>query len=356
MQLISVYLYPNKIDVFTNASAAWQTKRYRRVYNRNIKIYRGVDNRIDLQVRNSDEKAADTTGSTLVFNLVERETQSLVARKDCVVVAASTGKYYVILTEDELFDIETGFYQYSIVNEARTNNGDGTHLVTSRTPLYIDSQYDALANIEVLDSGEGEVLPSTKVTEFSLHKSFGEPFSDYYISSIINARPQVTTPQSLHTFQMFFSNYSGQIVIQGSQSEGGNPEVWADLTTVNLVEESASIQNVVGKYNWFRVKHTPLKGSSVARFTIAQTLFSTYAVTIGTAGKGYSAGDIIRFEGGQLGGETGTNDLTLTVTSIGSEGEILAVSWTGVSYNGTRTFVLDGNLSVLGTVDKILYR
>ena len=76
MQLISVYLYPNKIDVFTNASAAWQTKRYRRVYNRNIKIYRGVDNRIDLQVRNSDEKAADTTGSTLVFNLVERETQS----------------------------------------------------------------------------------------------------------------------------------------------------------------------------------------------------------------------------------------------------------------------------------------
>jgi hypothetical protein len=326
------------------------------VYNRNIKIYRGVDNRIDLQVRNSDEKAADITGSTLVFNLVERETQTLVAKKDCVTVAASTGKFYVTLTQSELIDIETGFYQYSVYNETRTANGDGTHIVSSRTPLYIDSQYDALANIEVLDSGEGEVQASTKVTEFSLHKSFGEPFSDYYISSIINARPQVTTPQSLHTFQMFFSNYSGQVVIQGSLSEGGDPGVWADLTTINLVEASSSVQNVTGKYNWFRVKHTPLMGSSVARFTIAQTLFSVYTVTIGIAGKGYSIGDIIRFQGGQLGGETGTNDLTLTVTSIGSDGGITGVTWTGLSYNGVRTFVLDGNLSVLGTVDKILYR
>lgn len=96
MQLISCYLYSNKIDVFTNAAAAWKTERYRRVYNRNVKIYRGVDNRIDIQVRNSDEKAADTTGSTMVFNLVERETQKLVAKKDCVAVAASTGKYYVM--------------------------------------------------------------------------------------------------------------------------------------------------------------------------------------------------------------------------------------------------------------------
>jgi hypothetical protein len=326
------------------------------VYNRNIKIYRGVDNRIDLQVRNSDEKTADTTGSTLVFNLVERETQTLVAKKDCVTVSATTGKSYVTFTESEMIDIETGFYQYSVYRETRTSNGDNTHLVTSRTPLYIDSQYDALANIEVLDSGEGEVLASTKVTDFSLHKSFGEPFSDYYISSIINARPQVTTPQSLHTFQMFFTNYSGQVVIQGSQSEGGDPEVWADVTTVNLVNEAANIQNVVGKYNWFRIKHTPLKGSSVARFTIAQTLFLNYEVTIGIPGKGYSIGDVIRFEGGQLGGETGTNDLLVTVTSIGSDGEILSITWVGVAYNGTRTFVLDGNLSMLGTVDKILYR
>ena len=259
MQLISVYLYQNKIDVFTNASAAWLTKRYRRVYNRNIKIYRGVDNRIDLQVRNSDEKAADVTGSTLVFNLVERETQALVAQKDCVTVSASTGKYYVILTETELLDIETGFYQYSIYNELRTANGDGTHLVTSRTPLYIDSQYDALSNIEILDNGSGELLASTMINAFSLHKSFGEPFDDYYISGIINARPQTTSPQTLHTFQLYCTAYTGEVIIQGSVNDDNDPKNWVDLATLTLTAETLTYHNITGKYNWFRLKHTPNK-------------------------------------------------------------------------------------------------
>jgi hypothetical protein len=122
-----------------------------------------------------------------------------------------------------------------------------------------------LANIEVLDSGEGEVQPSTKVSEFSLHKSFGEPFDDYYISSIINARPQVTTPQSLHTFQLFFTNYTGSIVIQGSLSDGGNPGVWVDIKTeedsskvIPITDESVPMyRNINGKYNWFRIKHIP---------------------------------------------------------------------------------------------------
>ncbi len=259
MQLISVYLYQNKIDVFTNASAAWQTKRYRRVYNRNVKIYRGVDNRIDIQVRNSDEKAADVTGSTLVFNLVERESQTLVAQKDCVTVNAATGKYYVILTESELLNIETGFYQYSVYNEARTDNGDGTHLVSSRTPLYIDSQYDTLANIEVLDSGTGEPAASTVIKAFSLHKSFGEPFDDYYVSSIVSARPQTTDPQTVHTFQMYFTNYSGQVIIQGSLNDDNDPKNWVNLETLTLSSSTLEYKNIIGKYNWFRIKHTPNK-------------------------------------------------------------------------------------------------
>jgi hypothetical protein len=260
MQLISVYLYPNKLDVFTNAAAAWQTERYRRVYNRNIKIYRGVDNRIDLQVRNSDQKAADTTGSTLVFNLVERESQSLVVQKDCVTVSASTGKYYVTLTESEMTDIESGFYQYSVFNELRADNGDNTHKVTSKTPLYNDGQYDMLGTIEVLDSGSGDVQSSTQTKEFSRHIVYvnsGPTAGDYYISGIIDANPQRTTPQSLHTFQMFFTNYTGQVVIQGSLSEGGNPNIWVDLETLTLTGSTIEYQNITGKYNWFRVKHTP---------------------------------------------------------------------------------------------------
>jgi hypothetical protein len=78
MQLNSTYLYPNVVDVFLNLSATWQAERYRNVYNRNVKIYRGGDNRIDIQMKNSDQKAIPiTTGYIPVFVLVNAEQEQV---------------------------------------------------------------------------------------------------------------------------------------------------------------------------------------------------------------------------------------------------------------------------------------
>jgi hypothetical protein len=115
-------------------------------------------------------------------------------------------------------------------------------------------------------------------------------------------------------------------------------------------------QNVTGKYNWFRVKHTPSGGSNTAQFTIAQTVLLSYQVSIYTAGSGYTVGDDIIILGNRLGGEEPTNNLTITITSVNQSGGITGISWTGVSYNGVRTFVLSGTSDALGTVDKVLYR
>lgn len=119
MQLNSVYLYSNKIDVFTNTLASWPTERYRRVYNRNLKIYRGVDNKIDIQVRNSDEKAANITGSTLVFNLITRDTKDLILNKDCNTQSLLNGRVYITITKEELENLESGFYNFTVVQEIR---------------------------------------------------------------------------------------------------------------------------------------------------------------------------------------------------------------------------------------------
>ena len=257
MQAISVYLYPNKLDVFTNLPSAWSTERYRKVYNRNIKIFRGVDNRVDLQVRNPDEKKQDITGSTLVFHLVSRETQELLIQKDCIISSIVNGQAYVILTEEEVNLLEPGFYQYAVTKELRTPIDSTTHTVTSRTPLYIDSQYGTIAIIEIGDGIKGEPVDSVKVTAFNKHQPFGENFIKYFISSIIDANPKVTTPQSLHTFQLNMSSYFGDIVFQGSLSDGGNPNVWIDLDTITAEGDAILYKNITGKYNWFRVKHTP---------------------------------------------------------------------------------------------------
>ena len=260
MQLNSVYLYPNKVDVFTNSLATWQKERYRRVYNRNLKIFRGCDNRIDLQVRNSDEKSQDiTTKPYLVFNLINKETQELVLQKDCEVVSLSTGKTYVIVTESDLSAIETGYYHFSVHSETRTITGD-YHVVSSRTPLYLDSQYGTFGVIEIGQHIMGEPLDSLKIDEFKeviVSASATRVTDKYYISGIIDAKPNLSVPSSLHTFQFKMTNYHGQIEVQASQDEGSDPQVWVTVSTTTADSDSILYDNVSGKYSWFRIKHTP---------------------------------------------------------------------------------------------------
>lgn len=260
MQQISVYLYPNNIDVFTNVGA-WTTERYRKVYQRNIKVYGGMDNRIKVQVKNADQKSLNITGSTVVFTLVSRDTQELILEKDCTVTDLVTGKISVTLTDADLLDIETGSYQYSLHRETRTNIDSTEYLVTEKTPLYSDSQYGTLGTLEVAHSIYGSATPSNSIKVFSLHKSFDQSFNDFYVSSIIDAKSEVSAPNSLHTFQFYFTNYSGSVLIQGSLSDGGNPEVWADVAALSFENAANSYHNLTGKYNWFRIKHTPTSGT-----------------------------------------------------------------------------------------------
>jgi hypothetical protein len=214
-----------------------------------------------VQVKNADQKSLNITGSTVVFTLVGRDTQELILEKDCTVTDLITGKIYFTLTAADLLDIETGSYQYSLHRETRTTIDADEYLVTEKTPLYSDSQYGTLGIIEVAHSIYGAPTISNSIKVFSLHKSFGESFTDYYVSSIIDAKPEVSAPNSLHTFQFYFSNYSGSVIIQGSLSDGGNPEVWADVATLNFENAANDYHNLTGKYNWFRIKHTPTSGT-----------------------------------------------------------------------------------------------
>ncbi len=357
MQFNPVYLYSNKLDVFTNPSDSWTSERYRRVYNRNLKVYRSVDNRIDVQVRNSDQKASNVVGSTLVFNLLRRDTKDLILQKDFAAMDLTTGKVTVTLTEYDLIDVDSGFYEYSILKEVRQTVDSTDYKVTSRIPMYMDSQYDTIGTLEVLGDVLGDVEPSLVVDKFEYTNPFalGSENPKYYISSIIDAKPTINSAGNLHTFQFYSSNYLGTVTIQGSIDEqGATPHKWTDITTIDLSTEK--YKNITGKWNWFRVKHVPTLSNNIARFTIAQGMLLEYNVSINSGGKGYTVGNTIIISGNKLGGELTTNDLTITITAVNGQGTITGISWTGLSYNGVKTFVLDDTNIVTNSIDKILYR
>jgi len=266
MQFNPVYLYINKLDVFTTPTDTWLTERYRRVYNRNLKIFRGVDNRIDIQVRNSDQKASNITGSTLVFNLVSQDTKDLVLEKDFTTMDLSTGKVTVTLTAEELLDLNTGFYNYSIVKEVRTTVDSTDYTVTSRLPLYMDSQYDSIGTVEITGDIYGDVAESILVNIFNYTNPFTQGADEprpFFISSIIDTNPYTSPAYPLHTFQFYSTNYTGTVEIQASlEDQGATPRdnKFSTVATVDLATEQ--YKNITGKYNWFRIKHTPAEANT----------------------------------------------------------------------------------------------
>ena len=262
MQEISFYLYPNNIDAFTNLDT-WDGMRYRKVYNRNLKLYGGVDNKIKIQVRNVDQKPVNLTGSTMVFTLVSRDTQELLLEKDCTAYDISTGALTITFTKAELLGIESGLYNYSIRREVRSSIDSDEYTVSSSFPLYVDSQYDAIGTLEVLDNVSGNPTASSVTKEWVKKLVYNNPVvtTDYYISGIVDARPQFSDPQTLHTFQIYMTNYTGSFKIQGSLSEGGNPGTWVDLYSTTYTAQTADFQNITGKWNFFRFQYDPTTGT-----------------------------------------------------------------------------------------------
>ena len=68
------------------------------------------------------------------------------------------------------------------------------------------------------------------------------------------------------------------------------------------------------------------------------TTSPTYSAVIINPGSSYQPNDTVIIDGGVLGGETATHDLTVTVTSVGASGEITAFSIGGTAADGNATF------------------
>lgn len=254
MQLNSVYLYPNKVDVFTNLGE-WTSGRYRKVYQRNFKVYRGVDNRLDLQVRNADEKAKDITGNSLVFTLLERGTQKIILQRDCQIVAEAQpdstikrSKGYVVITEADLVLIEKGFYNYTL--HLRSNDSSNV-----KTPLYCDSQFGVIGTLEVEGNLFGEPIPEVVIDTFSVIPTTWENVDTSY-SEIVYGNPEVSSATTVHTFTIFRTNYTGVVTIQFCNEDGATPHTWTNAASLTLPNATAAI-TVTGEYNWFRITHTP---------------------------------------------------------------------------------------------------
>ena len=84
-----------------------------------------------------------------------------------------------------------------------------------------------------------------------------------------------------------------------------------------------------------------------ADFTVTRT-GTTYTAQLNAIGTNYLPNEIITIDGADLGGVSTTNDLTITVNTVDTNGEILTYTETGTAFNGSTKDELVGS-TLVGT-------
>jgi hypothetical protein len=122
------------------------------VYSRTIKIYQGIDNPLQLVVKNQDQKAVDTTGYLVQVDIQDPVSQGSMQSIAVVMVTPTKGQGTVTISRDVANALDQRIYKLTVkLIKVGTN---------AEQPLYIDDNYGAMVDLEVLP-GWYESMPLT---------------------------------------------------------------------------------------------------------------------------------------------------------------------------------------------------
>jgi hypothetical protein len=237
MQTVSRYLLNNVVIVYTSGYHG----RNSTVYDRRIKLYKGVSNPLSFTFKNEDQKAQDITAKTYEFNLIDSETkQSVVTRNLTILDDGSTtstkGTASITVTEGDLLTLDAKFYNYAIREVAADN---------TRTVTFADSFYNAAGTVEVLDGAYPDMIDSTEINSFT---STTGPLTR--TSSAIDANPGINNNVALHTIAIYQKSFVGTLRIQGTMVSTPGDTDYFDIATISFDSNSDAITyyNFTGVY------------------------------------------------------------------------------------------------------------
>ena len=145
MQTITSYYYDNVISVQWDDDPSI-IQRNRVVYVPPVKIYKGVNNLIKVEMKNSDQKPVNLTGYTLTFNIVDDYVYSnatTVLTTNVTVSNATLGQGYVVITDYDLVQLDREQYTFNVlINDTCWGN----------IATYVDDNYGAAGQLMISNS------------------------------------------------------------------------------------------------------------------------------------------------------------------------------------------------------------
>lgn len=155
MQKLSSYLYQNRIQIL--ADLAGFNVEYTNVYQRNVKIYNGINNTLEFDIKNADQKRIDlTTFSLLKMNVMDAVGKALPNSPYTVVPSALKGIAVGVIPGADLTALSNQYLTYSLVATKDLED----------VILYTNSRFEAIGTLELINNAIPSNRPVTIYNSF----------------------------------------------------------------------------------------------------------------------------------------------------------------------------------------------
>ena len=329
---------------------------YRQVYQRTIKLHKGIDNTIELEVKNSEQRRQDVVGWDVVIKFFDTDRLNVFSATGTA-INSKPGLMSVTIGKDTLAPIDA---QYLTAAAYLVNDEDEEQI------LYSDSQFDVLARVEILDAYNERSAPGSIIEELTVFNY--EYDSKEYISEIgkfgTKMNDDVGTTRTITVSKIGI--HQGNILIEATKDKStAFGTQWTNIGVWNVSDEPS--KEISGDWRFIRFRIARERSTSGtgngARFTVIKTdgVYSNLIVTL--RGQNYLIGDILTIPGSQLNGQDGINDITVTITGLingtSSQGNVDQFTWSGLGTVGSAIYESIGTDPVTrpaNPVDKIIIR
>jgi hypothetical protein len=256
MQVLPVYLYQNNLDVVLDLDPT-VTGVNNVMYQRDLKVQKGLKNSIRIQFKNSDQKRVNiSTTETYVFSMFDAINQRLMIEKDLTVLdqgtTATRGLALLTLAESDTVDLDRSSYTYSI----KKLESDHTY-----SPAYSNTYYGINGTLHLLNDIYPVLQPSQDISNFL--ESYNATTDLYeFKSRAIYANPEYQGNTALHTAAIYMTGFKGTLHIMGTLNNNPNDTAYYATLTTRTYNGFTGIDyiNFNGVYSYLNFVYIPSQG------------------------------------------------------------------------------------------------
>jgi hypothetical protein len=182
-------------------------------YAKPLTLNKGVDNQIQFQFLNQEQKPVDITGKSITCRLINYEGNEVLLQKALTLQLPATGIAALFLNPADLAGIDAQKCYYSL--EIPVGEFD--------YPVFVDSNAGARGDMNIVNSVLPSFIPSMPISiptgqVFPNTNPEGNSDTDLtYYTSVVD-----TNDSPILTLQAQFTDYYGNIVIEGSTIVDGD--------------------------------------------------------------------------------------------------------------------------------------